>query len=318
MRHCFLSARRAPCRESSSNAILAIAALGDDIKTHTGFITMPLDFTMRLLALTLLLTGVAHAGTVDLAQQLRLIDVEGTPIDGDQQVEFRLVSDDDPNDADTVCFTQVSDTVSFEDGYAAIKLAGVDDACFDSPQWLAISIGSPAVEFGTRIPITAVPLAAHASTATTAVTATTADAINGVTFGQSGQPTQDIKAYIDGQLCERFGGTWDSSSASCDANMEAGSGSYTATSCPSGYYVCSIPQVMDRAQNTTFTGWHWAAHESGNPSTGNMDSNSSRHAILGCPSGNAPLIHLGTANHGGSKVNNVICYTSGYIPLCCR
>lgn len=48
---------------------------------------------MQITTLALLFASVAHAGTVDLSQQLRLTDSIGTPINGDQRVEFQLVGD---------------------------------------------------------------------------------------------------------------------------------------------------------------------------------------------------------------------------------
>lgn len=126
------------------------------------------------------------------------------------------------------------------------------------------------------------------------------------------------RTYVDQLFCENSDGTYDAASGTCDPNMTVGTGSYNATSCPTDYRVCTVPEAMRRARNTSISGWHWVAHEANNPATGNLDQTGPRYSYPYCPNTNdAPLVYLGAA-HGRWQVISVICYDTGYTPLCCR
>ena len=62
-----------------------------------------------------------------------------------------------------------------------------------------------------------------------------------------------------------------------------------------------------------------AVHEAGAPASGNINQTAARYSFPYCPNGgDGPLVLVVNAPHGGMRVRNVICYTSGYTPLCCN
>ena len=114
---------------------------------------------MRSLALLILIAPLtASAVPLELGHQGRLLDSTGTPLDGAEDLTFRLYGDSGDTNA---AWTEVQ-SVTLEDGYYAVQLGSVEDldsALFDgSTLYVGVSVGS-GPELTDRLPISSVPYA---------------------------------------------------------------------------------------------------------------------------------------------------------------
>ena len=103
-----------------------------------------------IIGLGLSLAASATAGTIDIVEQIRLLDGTGAPLNGPLTVSVSLVDDNDPALPESACFTASLGSVIFADGYATLPLADVPIDCFQAPTWIAVTIDGS--ELGPRLP----------------------------------------------------------------------------------------------------------------------------------------------------------------------
>ena len=96
------------------------------------------------------------ASAADLHLQIRLLNDLGAPVSGSHDVTIAIYDDATPG-ADVSCYTATLGATVFSDGYASLTLSNVDPACAQGDKWVAIAIGSPAVEFSPRQQLGATP-----------------------------------------------------------------------------------------------------------------------------------------------------------------
>ena len=133
--------------------------------------------------LSVCVASTAWAVPTRVTHSSRLLDVDGTPLEGSHTIVFRLYDAPSGGSSD---WTETH-TVTASDGYFAVVLGSstpLDSTELDgTPRYLSMTVGTTTLS--TRTELTSVPYAIHAATADTAIhadSATTADSSSTAAF----------------------------------------------------------------------------------------------------------------------------------------
>ncbi len=145
---------------------------------------------MRFLLLAILLPLTASAVPLELNHQGRLMDITGTPLDGQHDLTLRIY---EAPSGGTHVWEETHTNAEFDAGYFNVALGSqtsLTEALFDADDlWLALVVDTGA-ELPTRLPLNSVPFAIRAGNANTATTADTALSVDWANV--TGAPTSPL------------------------------------------------------------------------------------------------------------------------------